>query len=102
MHQLQPQRPEELWMMVREVSLGRFKQLLLRIAGELRPTLAVRDPSVTVLASGHSAAVLVTLLNLRLRPAEYVCVCDPGPHGRDNAEGTLSIRFQIVAGRRTR
>ena len=98
MHQIQPQRPEELWMMMREVSLSRFEQLLLGIARELRPALAVRDPSVSVLDRGHLALV-ATLLLARLRPAEHIRVRGPGSHARQQTRCPLSIRFQIVAGR---
>jgi hypothetical protein len=33
-HQFQPQRPEELWMVSREVQLGRLIELLLGVADE--------------------------------------------------------------------
>jgi hypothetical protein len=89
-------------MMMREVSLCRVEQLFLGIAGKLRPALAVSDPSVSVLDRGHVASVCATLLLLRLRPAEHICVCGPGLHVRQDQASPLSIRFQIVAGRCTR
>ena len=53
MHRGQLQRPEELGVMMGEVSLSRIEQLLLGIASELRPALAESDPSVSVLDHGH-------------------------------------------------
>jgi hypothetical protein len=43
-HEIQLQRPEELGVMMGDVSLHRFEQLLLRTACELRPALAFGDP----------------------------------------------------------
>ena len=87
-------------MVVCEMSLCRVVQLFLRIARELRPALAIRDPPVTVVHAGH-LAVTTASLYLRLRPAEDVCISDPGFHGWDDLSSALSIRFQIVAGRNT-
>jgi hypothetical protein len=98
MHQIQLQRPEKLWMMVREVSLCRSEQLLLGIACELRPALAVGDPPVTI----GQAPVRAALLHLFSRPVENVCISDPGFHTRHDPASALSIRFQIVAGRSIR
>ncbi len=69
-------------MMVREVSLSSVKQALLRIACELRPALAVSDPPVTIGDRGNLPPVGATRRRLVLRPAENVCVCDPGFHWR--------------------
>jgi hypothetical protein len=104
MHQFQPQCPEELWMMVREVSLSRCEQLFLGVASELRPALAVSNPSVAVRAGGHLIPMVATVLRLSLRPAEnlFSFGWDPGFHGRQHSEPALSIRFQIVAGSRGR
>jgi hypothetical protein len=54
MHHRQLQRPEELRVPMGEVSLSRVEQFLLGIAGELRPTLAKSDPTVSVLDRGHA------------------------------------------------
>jgi hypothetical protein len=86
-------------MMMRKVPLRRFEQFLLGSASELRPALAVSDPSVSVPDRGHVASVFATLLHLRLRPAEHICVRGPGFHARQQTTSPLSIRFQIVAGR---
>ena len=66
--------------MMSEVSLSRVEQLLLGIACELRPALAVCDPSVSVLDRGHVTLVYLAWLHL-VRPAERVGLCDPGVHG---------------------
>jgi hypothetical protein len=102
MHQLQPQRPEELGVMVREVALRGVEQFLLRIARELRPALAVSDPSVSVPDRDHAPPVYAVHLHLVLRPAENIRVSDPGFHVGHNARCALSIRFQIVADRSSR
>jgi hypothetical protein len=96
MHHIQLQRPEELRMMVREMTLGRIEQLFLRIASELRPALTVGDPPVTI--AGQVPA-RPTRHHRGLRPAENVCVSDPGFHAWQDHCRALSIRFQIVAGR---
>ncbi len=58
-----------------EVSLSRFEELLFGIACELRPALAESDPSTSRFDRSH---------------CEHDCATP------------LSIRFQIVAGGRTR
>jgi hypothetical protein len=95
MHHIQLQRPEELWMMVCEMTLGRIEQLFLRISRELRPALAVGNPPVTI--SGQ-APVRTARHHRGSRPAENVCISDPGFHARKDHWRALSIRFQIVAG----
>jgi hypothetical protein len=99
MHHIQLQRPEELRMMMREMSLRRVEQRFVRVACELRPALAVGDPTMTVRRSGQLA--VAAALHLGLRPAEDVCISDPGFHGWHDLSSALSIRFQIVAGRNT-
>jgi hypothetical protein len=42
-------------MVMSEVSLRRIEELLLGVALELRPTLAVGDPIVLSIDSGHSS-----------------------------------------------
>ena len=61
-------------MMVREVSLRGVEQVLLRIACELRPALAVSDPPVSIRDRGNLPPVDATLRRLVLRPAENICV----------------------------
>jgi hypothetical protein len=43
-HHFRLQCPQELWVVVCEVSLHRIEELLVRIARELRPALASSDP----------------------------------------------------------
>jgi hypothetical protein len=57
--------------MMSKVSLRRVEQLLLGIACELRPALAERDPTVSVLDRGHVTLVNVAWLHL-VRPTESV------------------------------
>ena len=59
MHRFQLQRPEELRMMMGEMSLSRGKQLLFGLSCELRPTFAEGDPSVAALDRGHVTLVIV-------------------------------------------
>jgi hypothetical protein len=54
-HQIRLQRPQELWMVVREMPLDRFEQLLIGATHELRPALAVGDPSLPFIDRGHFA-----------------------------------------------
>lgn len=57
MHRVQLQCPEELGVMMSEVSLNRLEQLLLGLSCELRPALAVSDPTMSVRDPGHLALV---------------------------------------------
>jgi hypothetical protein len=57
MHRVQLQCPEELGVMMSEVSLNRVEQFLLGVSGELRPALAVSDPTMSVRDLGHLALV---------------------------------------------
>jgi hypothetical protein len=57
MHRVQLQCPEELGVMMSEVSLNRLEQLLLGLSCELRPALAVGDPAMSVRDPGHLALV---------------------------------------------
>jgi hypothetical protein len=45
-------------MVVGEVSLGRIEELLLGFAHELRPALAIGDPSVPFADRGHFSSVV--------------------------------------------
>ena len=70
--------------MMGEVSLSRIEQLLLGVSCELRPALAVGDPTVAVLDCGHLALVAATLLHLT-RPTESVGVWNPGLHDAEQS-----------------
>ena len=81
-----------------EVSLSRVEELLLGIARESRPALAVGDPAVPFVI------VVMWPLSLRLRlhldaPRRGRRMECPGFHGRKMLRGALSIRFQNVADR---
>ena len=52
---VQLQRPEELRVMMGDVSLYRLEELLLRTSGELRPALAIRDPPMPLVDRARSA-----------------------------------------------
>ncbi len=78
-------------MVVCEVLLNRIEQLRLGAACELRPALAVGDP--TVLFDGRFAAVAIRLS--LARPAEVVCICPI--HAWNDRQSPLAIRFQDVA-----
>lgn len=52
-YHIKPQRPQELWVMMGEVPLCRLEELMLGIAFELRPALAVCDPYVPFVDRGH-------------------------------------------------
>ena len=70
-------------MVMCEVSLSRFEELLLGIAREARPTLAVGDPMVAFRDLGHLAFVIAAWRHPE-RPAEGVgCRC-PGFHFRQD------------------
>jgi hypothetical protein len=75
-------------MMVCEVSLRRIEELLLGIACETRPALAVRDSSMPFGDSGHMAFIAAAWRHLQ-RPAEGVGWKCPGVHCRHDAPGPL-------------
>lgn len=62
-----------------QVGLRRGKELLLVVARELRPALAVGDSPVPVVDFGHLALVFAVQAH-RLRPAENVAACHLGVH----------------------
>jgi hypothetical protein len=62
-HHVSPQCPEELRMVMCEVTLSRFEELLLGIAREARPALAVGDPTVPFRDLGHLAFVIAACLH---------------------------------------
>ena len=82
-HHVSPQCPEELRMVMCEVSLSRFEELLLRIACEARPALAVGDPTVPFRDLGHLAFVIAACRHLE-RPAEGLGWRCPGFHCRQD------------------
>ena len=71
MHRLQLQCPEELGVMMSEVSLDRIEQLLFGSACELRPAFAEGNPPVAVRDGGHLALIVAVWLSL-VRPTESV------------------------------
>ena len=68
-------------MMVSEVTLGCRIELVLVVARELRPALAVGDPPVPSADSGREAVLSATRCHL-LRPAEGVAAYHLGVHWR--------------------
>jgi hypothetical protein len=78
-HHVQPKRPEELGVMMREVPLRRLEELLRGVPRELRPAFAVGDPPVPF-RDGHLALVDAVSLYLAC-PIEHVAACSPGLHG---------------------
>lgn len=62
-----------------QVGFGRGKELLLVVACELRPALAIGDSPVPVVDFGHLALVFAVQTH-RLRPAEHVAAFHLGVH----------------------
>ena len=56
-HNVEPNRPQELGMVMGEMILRRIEELLLGVTLEPRPTLAIRDPVVLSVDWGHSSDV---------------------------------------------
>jgi hypothetical protein len=79
-HQFQPKRPDELRVMMREVSLSRLEELLRGIACQLCPALAVSDPPVP-LVDGQLTFIDMAFVHLAC-PIEHVAACNPGVHCR--------------------
>jgi hypothetical protein len=75
-------------MMVSEVSLSRVEELLLGIAGEARPALAIGNPTVPSGDCGHMAFVIAAWRHLE-RPAEGLGWRCPGFHFRQDPVGPL-------------
>jgi hypothetical protein len=65
--------------MMREVPLGRIEELLLRVAHELRPTLAISNSPVLFSDRGHFDSFFAACLHFAC-PTEHVCVSAPGFH----------------------
>ena len=74
-HHPRPQRPQELRMVVSEVSLSRQEELALVAPCEFRPTLAVGDSSVPSVDCGRLAVIATAPRHLILRPA--LAIGDP-------------------------
>ena len=68
-YHIQLQRPQELWVVMGEVPLGRGEELLPVAACELRPAFAVGDLAGLIVVGGH--------VNSMLRP---IPLLDPGPN----------------------
>jgi hypothetical protein len=75
-------------MVMSEVPLSRFEELLLRIASEARPALAKGDPTVPFRDRGH-VAMVAAACGLLARPAEGVGWSCPGFHFRQDDPGPL-------------
>jgi hypothetical protein len=56
MHHIQPKCPEKLGVVMREVLLSHVEELLFGITRELRPALAVCDPTWPFVDRGHSSS----------------------------------------------
>jgi hypothetical protein len=78
-HHVSPQCPEELRVVMCEVPLSRFEELLLGIAREARPALAVGDPTMPFRDFGHLASVIAACRHPE-RPAEGLGWRCPGFH----------------------
>jgi hypothetical protein len=87
-HHFTPQCPEESWVVMCEVRLSRFEELLFRIASEARPALAEGNPSVPFRDRGHMA-IVAAARRLLERPAEGVGWRCPGFHFRQDEPGPL-------------
>ena len=99
-HHVEPHRPEELWVMMCEVSLSRVEELLFGSASELRPALAIRDPTVFFVDRGHLSSVTATLPDgvPVWAPLSTGGPWPPVATDRNLLNGPLAIRFHNVAG----
>jgi hypothetical protein len=75
-------------MVMSEVPLRRFEELLLGIAGEARPALAKGDPTVPIRDLGQ-LAFLIAACRHPERPAESLGSSCPGFHYRQDPLRTL-------------
>jgi hypothetical protein len=75
-------------MVMCEVPLSRFEELLFRIASEARPALAKGDPTVPFRDRGHMA-IVAAACRLLERPAEGVAWSCPGFHFQQDDPGPL-------------
>jgi hypothetical protein len=86
-------------MVMSEVSLCRIEELLLGVALELRPTLAVGDPIVLSIEWGHSSLCGRALGVPEMERRSSLMAVAPGGHGDENVPSlALAIRFHNVAG----
>ena len=97
-HHLRLQRPQELRMVVCEVSLDRVEELRVGITSELRPALALGDPALAFVDRCHIGHPCPCVRATSLRPADVLLVTPI--HGEHDAGCPLAIRFQNVAGGR--
>ena len=79
MNHIQSHRPEELRVVMCEVTLSRVEQFLLGTAGESRPALAKGDPAIVFGDRGGRSSVFVAWRHYA-RPHERVVLCAPGLH----------------------
>jgi hypothetical protein len=82
-HHVSPQCPKELRVVMCEVPLSRIEELLLGIAREARPALAVGDSTVPIHGLGHLAILIAACRNPK-RPAEGLGWSCPGFHFRQD------------------
>jgi hypothetical protein len=82
-HHVSLQCPKELRVAMCEVPLSRFEELLLGIAREARPALAMGDPTVPFRDFGHSAFLIAACRHPE-RPAEGLGWRCPGFHFRQD------------------
>jgi hypothetical protein len=75
-------------MVMCEVPLGRVEELLLGMAREARPALAMGNPAELFCDFGHGAFVVAAWVHLE-RPAEGVEWKCPGVHCVQGAHGAL-------------
>jgi hypothetical protein len=86
-------------MVMSEVSLRRVEELLLGVALQLRPTLAIGDPVVLSVDWGHSLIRGRALGAPEKQRRSVLVAVAPGGHGDGNVpRGPLAIRFHNVAG----
>jgi hypothetical protein len=84
--------------MMCEVLLGRVKEFLFGVAGELRPTLAVGDPARLFVDRSHvSSNKAAAVRSTPVTASQVVPLWSPVTTPGKGAAWTLAIRFQNVA-----
>jgi hypothetical protein len=83
--------------MMREMSLCRVEKVQLGVADELRPALAIGDPTVAFSDRGHGSSVAAALRH-SARPSDRVIVWSPVSTDGNDFALPLAIRFHNVAG----
>jgi hypothetical protein len=95
LHHVEPYRPEELWVMMSEVSLCRVEELLLRIALQTRPALAKGDSVVLSVDWGHLSSVFATWPKRHAWMKRRRCWWSvaPGGHGPQSCQPPVGDTF---------